>query len=104
MTGARTTELDTLIDGAHDRLDALRRTHDRLDRIRCRLTSPDDVVTVVVDGSGALVELELAENLASIAPGVLAATIVDTAAEAAAAALAERETILHGLHGSFTDS
>ena len=104
MTHARTTDLDTLVGSAQDRLDALRETHERLDRIRIRLTSPDNLVTVVADGSGALVELELAENLGSVAAHALASTITAVAAQAAAAALDQREAILQSLQGSFTDS
>ncbi|MCJ0890655.1 YbaB/EbfC family nucleoid-associated protein [Rhodococcus sp. ARC_M12] len=104
MTHNYTTELDTLVGSAQYRLDALRETHERLDRIRIRRTSPDNLVTVVADGSGAMVELELAENLRSVAAHALAATITGTAAEAAAAALDQREAILQSLQGSFTDS
>ncbi|WP_179273567.1 MULTISPECIES: YbaB/EbfC family nucleoid-associated protein [unclassified Rhodococcus (in: high G+C Gram-positive bacteria)] len=104
MTHAHTTELDALVDSAQHRLDALRETHERLDRIRIRLTSPDDLVTVVADGSGAMVELELAENLGSVAAHALASTITVVAADAALAALDQREAILQSLQGSFTDS
>ena len=104
MTHAHTTELDALVGSAQDRLDTLRETHERLDRIRIRLTSPDNLVTVVADGSGAMVELELAENLGSVAAHTLASTITDTAAQAAAAALDQREAILQSLQASFTES
>ncbi|WP_415974199.1 YbaB/EbfC family nucleoid-associated protein [Rhodococcus sp. 077-4] len=104
MTHAHTTELDALVGSASHRLDALRETNERLDRIRVRVTSPDNVVTVVADGSGAMVELELAENLGSIAADTLASTITDTAAQAAAAAFDQREEILQSLQASFTDS
>ncbi|MCZ4559248.1 YbaB/EbfC family nucleoid-associated protein [Rhodococcus sp. IEGM 1401] len=104
MTHAHTTELDALVGSALHRLDALRETHERLDRIRIRLTSPDYLVTVVVDGSGAVVELELAENLGSVAAHALASTITVVAADAARAALDQREVILQSLQGSFTDS
>ncbi|WP_212556130.1 YbaB/EbfC family nucleoid-associated protein [Rhodococcus sp. 14-2483-1-2] len=104
MTHAHTTELDALVGSAQHRLDALRETHERLDRIRIRLTSPDNLVTAVADGSGALVELELAENLGSIAAHALASTITAVAADAARAALDQREAILQSLQGSFTDS
>ncbi|CCQ17183.1 Replicative DNA helicase [Rhodococcus sp. AW25M09] len=104
MTHAHSTELDVVVDTAQRRLDTLRETHERLDRITVRLTSPDNVVTVVADGSGAMVALELAENLGSIPAHELASTITAMAAEAATAALAQRDAILQSLQASFTDS
>ncbi|MDZ7932316.1 MULTISPECIES: YbaB/EbfC family nucleoid-associated protein [unclassified Rhodococcus (in: high G+C Gram-positive bacteria)] len=104
MTHAHTTELDALVGSAQHRLDALRETHERLDRIRIRLTSPDNLVTVVADGTGALVGLELAENLGSVGAHALASTITAMAAQAAVSALDQREAILRSLQGSFTDS
>ncbi|WP_176458085.1 YbaB/EbfC family nucleoid-associated protein [Rhodococcus sp. WWJCD1] len=104
MTHTHTTEVDALVGGAQHRLDTLRETHERLDRVRFRVTSPDNLVTVVADGSGAMVELELAENLGSVTARVLASTITSVAAEAAAGALDHREGILQSLQASFTDS
>ena len=104
MTHSRTTALDALVDGARHRLDALRETHERLDRIKFRVTSPDNLVTVVADGSGAMVELEIADNLGSVSAQVLGSTIVSVAAEAAAGALDQRAGILQSLQTSFTDS
>ena len=72
MTHSRTTALDALVDGARHRLDALRETHERLDRIRFRVTSPDNLVTVVADGSGAMVELEIAGSIRSVGEQPLA--------------------------------
>ncbi|MFI8569147.1 YbaB/EbfC family nucleoid-associated protein [Rhodococcus sp. NPDC078407] len=104
MTHAHTTELDILVGSARHRLDALHETHERLDRIRFRASSPNNTVTVVADGSGAMVDLELAENLGATTAHVLASTITATAAEAAAGALDLHEAILQSLQASFTDS
>ncbi|KQU58869.1 hypothetical protein ASG84_14165 [Rhodococcus sp. Leaf278] len=104
MTHAHTTELDALVGSAQHRLDTLRETHERLDRIRFRVTSADNLATVVADGSGAMVELELAENLGSVTARALASTITSVAAEAAAGALDQRADILQSLQASFTDS
>ena len=104
MTHTHTPELDTLVCTAQHRLDALREAHDRLDRLTVRLTSPDNLVTVVADGSGAMIDLELAENLGSTTAQILASTIIGLAADAAAAALDRRELILQSLQASFTDS
>lgn len=104
MTAAHATALNALVGAARERLDALHEANESLDGIRVRLTSPDGLVTVVADGSGAMVELELAENLGSVAAHALASTITAVAAQAAAAALDQREAILQSLQGSFTDS
>ncbi|OZD08449.1 hypothetical protein CH275_04645 [Rhodococcus sp. 06-235-1A] len=104
MTHARTTELDALVGRVQHRLDILRETHEQLDRIRFRVTSPDNLVTVVADGSGAMVELELAENLRSVSARRLSSTIATVAADAALAALDQREAILQSLQASLTDS
>ncbi len=104
MTHARTSELDALVGRVQHRLDTVRETHEQLDRIRFRVTSPDNLVTVVADGSGAMVELELAENLVSVTARRLASTITAMAADAALAALDQREAILQSLQASLTDS
>ncbi|MGV8872218.1 MAG: YbaB/EbfC family nucleoid-associated protein [Rhodococcus sp. (in: high G+C Gram-positive bacteria)] len=104
MNNTSATDLDALVGAAQHRLDALRETHESLDRLTVRLTSPDNLVTVVADSSGAMVELALAENLGSTTAHVLASTITTLAADAAAAALTQRDTILQSLQVSFTDS
>ncbi|AMY51480.1 YbaB/EbfC family nucleoid-associated protein [Rhodococcus fascians] len=108
MTHSHPTDLDTVIDNVIDkarhRLDGLRETQERVDHIRIRVASPNGLVTVVADGTGAMVGLDLAEDLGSVTARELASTIVLTAAEAASAALDLRETILQSLQASFTDS
>ncbi|MDI9932031.1 YbaB/EbfC family nucleoid-associated protein [Rhodococcus sp. IEGM 1354] len=104
MTHTHPTDLDAVIDNARHRLDRLRETQELVDHIRIRVASPDRLVTVVADGTGAMVGLDLAEDLGSVTAHELASTIVVTAAEAASAALDQRETVLQSLQASFTDS
>lgn len=104
MTHSHPTDLDTVIDNARHRLGGLRETQERVDHIRIRVASPDGLVTVVANGTGAMVGLDLAEGLGSVTAHELASTIVLTAAEAASAALDQRDTILQSLQASFTDS
>ncbi|WP_209205488.1 YbaB/EbfC family nucleoid-associated protein [Rhodococcus sp. 1R11] len=104
MTHPHPTDIDAVIDNARHRLDRLCETQERVDHIRIRVASPNGLVTVVADGTGAMVGLDLAQDLGSVSAHELASTIVVTAAEAASAALDQRNTILQSLQASFTDS
>lgn len=98
------TEMDHIVDGAQRRLESLHTASDALATIRVETGSPDGLVTVTVDGSGGLVHLVLADDLSSTTARRLETAIVNTAAEAARVALAEREDALQRLQSSFTDT
>lgn len=104
MKHAHTTDMDALIADAQRRLDVLRESYEQLDRIRVSVSSPNNLVTVVADGTGAMIGLELAENLTAVSVHTLVTTITDTAARAASAGREQHSAILQTLQISFTGS
>ena len=58
--------MDTLVARATDRLAELEHALHDLAQVRGRYTSPDGLVTALVDGNGPLVELHLAERITTL--------------------------------------
>jgi DNA-binding protein YbaB len=96
--------LDDLVARADRALDVVHTASDQLASIRVTHTSRDGVVTVCVDGAGALTTLDLADDLTGITASQLGASIVETAAHAAADALARRHAILDRMASSISGS
>lgn len=82
--------IDELVHRAQRQLDALAQLQDDLAGLRRSETSRDGLVTVTVNGQGGLDRLELAPGSERMGAERLAAAIVDTAAQAAHAALTDR--------------
>lgn len=96
------TSLDDLVAGADRALDAMHGAAEALSAIRVVRRSDDASLTVTVDGSGALVGLELAPDLSRESATRLATAIVATASAAAQEALEQRASILENMQGSLT--
>ncbi|MFQ6324611.1 YbaB/EbfC family nucleoid-associated protein [Nocardia sp. CWNU-33] len=86
--------MDELEARAHRRLNRMRDLADEMTAVRVRETSPDGVVTVVVDGSGALQELELSTGITKLSPAEFEHVLVSTAGQAARRAFAERAELV----------
>lgn len=80
---------DDIEASARRALDRLQTTSESLAAIRVEHSDDDDLVTVVVDGSGAMVDLRIAEAAMSTPPQALGQLVVDTATAAAGRAFAE---------------
>lgn len=82
--------MDDLEARAQRSLERLRDLADEMRRVRGRETSSDGVITVVVDGNGALQDLELSSGVGKLTPAEFERVLVDTASRAAQRAFAER--------------
>lgn len=80
---------DDIEASARRALDRLQTTSESIAAIRVEHSDPDDLVTVVVDGSGAMVDLRIADAAMSTPPQALGQLVVDTATAAAGRAFAE---------------
>lgn len=96
--------LDTILGRADRALDSMHSASERLAMLRVTHRSDDGLVTVVVDSTGALVGIELAEDLSRQSAHRLASTIVDVASEAARDALERRAAILQQMQSSLSDT
>ncbi|MEU6580940.1 YbaB/EbfC family nucleoid-associated protein [Nocardia sp. NPDC046763] len=95
-------EMDALVKGVSDKLEALEATLHGLSRIRGRRTSQDGSVTAEVDGDGALTGLWLAESVTSHAPAEVSRLILRVCQQAAAEATAQRSRIIARLNDSLS--
>ncbi|MRH88821.1 YbaB/EbfC family DNA-binding protein [Nocardia sp. SYP-A9097] len=95
-------EMDALVNGVTNQLEALESTLAGLREVRGRFTSEDRSVSAEVDGDGALTGLRLAESVTSRPPAEVARLVVWACREAAARATAQRAEILAGLNESLT--
>ncbi|MET8650202.1 YbaB/EbfC family nucleoid-associated protein [Nocardia aurea] len=82
--------MDALEARVRGQLDRIRDLGERMAAIRVRETSADAAVTAVVDGNGALCDLELSGAIARMSPAEFEQVVVNTAARAAQRAFAER--------------
>ncbi|RBO88915.1 YbaB/EbfC DNA-binding family protein [Nocardia puris] len=82
--------MDELEDRVRRQLNRIRDLGDQMTAVRARETSPDGEVTVVVDGNGALCDLEFSEGISRLSPQDFGQLVVTTAARAAQRAFAER--------------
>jgi hypothetical protein len=86
--------MDRLEAAVAARLDRLRALSADMAAIRERHSSPDGLITVAVDGNGALLELTLAPGIAALTPSGFERAVVDTAMSAARAAFARRAALI----------
>jgi DNA-binding protein YbaB len=80
---------DDIEASARRALDRLQSASENIAAIRVEHSDDDELVTVVVDGTGALVDLRIAEDAMSMAPQALGQLVVDTATAGAGRAFAE---------------
>jgi DNA-binding protein YbaB len=85
---------DSLIARMVAQRDLLREMDDRLASVYGHAVSPDDSVSVEVDGLGAMTELWLAPEALEYEPDALATLIVNTAREAARFALRRQDSLI----------
>ncbi|MFC9997916.1 YbaB/EbfC family nucleoid-associated protein [Nocardia sp. NPDC127526] len=93
-------EMDALVKGVGDKLEALESALAGLREVRGRFSSEDGSVTAEVDGDGALTGLWLAESVTSRPPAEVSQLILWACREAAAAATAQRSEIVARLNES----
>lgn len=90
-------QVDAIVGRAQVRLEAIENARDGLNRLVGTAHSPDGRITAQVDGSGALVDLRLAESVCSMESRALAAAILTTVHEAAQIAGARRVAVMNEL-------
>ncbi|MFT4043026.1 MAG: YbaB/EbfC family DNA-binding protein [Gordonia sp. (in: high G+C Gram-positive bacteria)] len=95
--------MDELEARARAQLGTLQDFGERLDLLASRETSADGLVTVEVDGSGALIGLWLSDGANELGAVTLGDRIVATAALAAQDVFARRAQVLADLHSVLTD-
>ena len=86
--------MDELIARVQGQLNRLQDLGDSLNGIEVTETSSDGAVTVTVDGSAALVDLQLTDDIREMTPDEFEAALVDTARTAATRALGEQAELV----------
>ncbi|WP_068275065.1 YbaB/EbfC family nucleoid-associated protein [Aldersonia kunmingensis] len=94
-------EMDALVARATARLEDLESAMHGIGQVRGTATSIDGLVTAEVDGSGALIDLRIAEAITSHPVGEIGPLITRTCAEAAAAAAIARARVVETLNVQF---
>ncbi len=87
--------MDELEDSVRRRLYRMRDLGDRMAAVRARETSPDEMITVEVDGNGALLSLELSESISRLSPAEFESALVHAAMAAARRAFTERGDLIN---------
>jgi DNA-binding protein YbaB len=95
--------MDELEARANAQLNGLHELNEQFSAISVRESSPDDFVTVEVDGVGALTGLWLAPEAADLGADGLGQQIVATAALAAQRAFARRAAVIEEFNESFAE-
>lgn len=98
-----TWAMDDLEARANAQLNSLHDVNERFAAISVRETSPDDLITVEVDGVGALTGLWFAPGANELGGPRLGETIVATAGLAAQRAFAQRAAITEDFNESFAE-
>ncbi|MEV6071673.1 YbaB/EbfC family nucleoid-associated protein [Nocardia sp. NPDC052001] len=93
-------EMDALVNGVTNQLEALESALAGLRGVRAEFTSEDRSVTAEVDGDGALTGLWLAESVTSRPPAEVSRLVLWASRRAAALATEQRAEILAGLNRS----
>jgi len=97
-TAHRTGLADSLIERMVAQRDLLQEIDERCSSISGQATSPDDLVSVEVDGLGAMTALWLDPDALAQEPHILAKLIVTTAAAAAQVAVDRQNTMVEELN------
>ena len=99
----RTSLADSLIERMAAQRDLLQEMDDRCSSISGHATSPDESVSVEVDGLGAMTGLWLEHRALELEPEALAKLIVDTAAAAAQVAINRQNVVVDELNERMRD-
>ena len=97
-TAQRTGLADSLIERMVAQRDLLQEMDERCSSISGQATSPDDLVSVEVDGLGAMTALWLDPRALAQDPEILAKLIVTTAAAAAQVAVDRQNSVVDELN------
>lgn len=95
-------KLDSIVERADRALATMHDASETLSALRVMRRSVDGLVTVLVDGTGAMIDLELGPDLSRTSVRHLEAAIVATASEAATEALRQRARILEQMQSSLS--
>ncbi|MGI5221267.1 YbaB/EbfC family nucleoid-associated protein [Nocardia sp. CA-290969] len=95
-------EMDALVAGATQKLEALEAALYGLKQVRGRFTTEDGMVSVEVDSDGALADLRLSEAVTSLAPAEASQLILWACRQAAEDAGGRRSEVIAALNESFT--
>ncbi|OQS14588.1 hypothetical protein B0T36_13855 [Nocardia donostiensis] len=94
-------EMDALVAGATQKLEALEAALYGLKQVRGRFTTEDGMVSVEVNSDGALVGLSLAESATSLPPAEVSQLIIWACRQAAEDAGGQRSKVVATLNESF---
>lgn len=95
--------MDQLEARAQRQLDSLNTVSERLAAIKVSETSPDGEVTAVVDGNGALIDLNFSDQVRTLNGKQLSRLIVATSGVACQKSLARRARIMQEFTESFSE-
>lgn len=94
-------EMDALVAGATQKLEALEAALYGLKQVRGQFTTEDGMISVEVDSDGALVGLRLSEAVTSLPPAETAQLIIWAGRQAAEDAGNQRSGVIAALNESF---
>ncbi|MEU1985316.1 YbaB/EbfC family nucleoid-associated protein [Nocardia sp. NPDC019395] len=94
-------EMDALVAGATQKLEALEAALYGLKQVRGQFTTEDGMVSAEVDSDGALVGLRLTEAVTSLPPAEAAQLIIQACRQAAESAGNQRSEVVAALNESF---
>ncbi|TLF82283.1 YbaB/EbfC family nucleoid-associated protein [Nocardia cyriacigeorgica] len=94
-------EMDALVAGATQKLEALEAALYGLKQVRGRFTTEDGMVSAEVNSDGALVALSLAETVTSLPPAEVSQLIIWACRQAAEDAGGQRSNVVAALNESF---
>ncbi|QLY31855.1 YbaB/EbfC family nucleoid-associated protein [Nocardia huaxiensis] len=95
--------MDELEAAVRRRLYRMRDLADDLKAVRATETDPDGIVTAEVDGTGALIDLTLSQEVSRLTPHEFEDVVVRTAAAAAYAAFARRAELVVAFNSEVAD-
>lgn len=98
------TAVETLVARADRALSAMHEASEGLSGVRVVHRSADGLAVVTADGTGALVGLELADDVSRVSPARLSETIIALASEAAREALEHRASLLEQMQSSLSET
>lgn len=94
-------EMDALVAGATQKLEALEAALYGLKQVRGRFVTEDGMVSAEVDSDGALVALRLTEAITALPPAEAAQLIISACRQAAEDAGGQRSAVVAALNESF---
>ncbi|MFW0797743.1 YbaB/EbfC family nucleoid-associated protein [Gordonia sp. CPCC 205515] len=95
--------MDELEARARRQLDSLNSVSERMASVRVSERSPDGEVLAVVDGNGALIDLEFSDRISMLTGKQLEQLVVATANVACQKAFASRAQIIEEFNAEFAD-